>query len=56
MRIYQAMEIDGRHLGFFASYREAKQVADRDGYVETCEYPCTKDGLLAAMNYAQGIE
>ena len=58
MKIYQTVDLSGQHVGFFGSYKEAKQEADShdDGDVEVFEYPCTKEGMLRAMDFAQCIE
>lgn len=58
MKIYIATDDLGQTMGFFGSYKEAKQEADAhdDGDVTVYEYPCTKEGMLRAMSFAQGME
>lgn len=58
MKIYQTVDAEGLHVGFFGSYKEAKQEADSrdDGEVYVMEIPCTKEGMLYAMYRAQGME
>lgn len=58
MKIYIAADDIGTTVGFFGSYKEAKQEADTydDGEVTVCEFPCTKEGMLQAMSYAQSAE
>lgn len=58
MKIYIATDGMGTCAGFFGSYKEAKQEADThdDGDVDVFEYPCTKEGMLRAMDFAQSME
>lgn len=52
MKIYIAMDDMGRKMGFFGSYKEAKQEADTydDGDVQRFDFPCTKQGMLDAIS------
>lgn len=52
MKIYIATDDMGRKMGFFGSYKEAKQEADTydDGSVRRYDFPCTKQGMLDAIS------